>query len=331
MITISKSKGLSDAKLDALAEEYYHKLTATNQRAYYLQNKLFAFTRYKTLQKRNALDYINANLKSIIIGRPCQLELHKTEIENHLDGLTDEVKKSFKVEIKNVFDYEGFRGSQKAIWLAKSLNLKTCQYCGSQFLLLSKNSNGKIKLRFELDHFYPKSPYPYLSLSFFNLIPSCSSCNKNKTSADTLLSTHIHPHVGSSYDDISVFTLNKYDFASYLMVGKAAINITPIVRDGSTRTQKVKLDNHEAMFSLESIYSNHVDYAEELILKSVAYPQEYRKKLIEFLNKTDKSLLPNIDDLDRFILGNYTKTDEYNNRPLAKMTYDLAKELKIVS
>lgn len=30
-------------------------------------------------------------------------------------------------------------------------------------------------------------------------------------------------------------------------------------------------------------------------------------------------------------LGNYTKTDEYNNRPLAKMTYDLAKELKIVS
>ncbi|TCL67476.1 hypothetical protein EV196_10232 [Mariniflexile fucanivorans] len=29
----------------------------------------------------------------------------------------------------------------------------------------------------ELDHYYPKSLYPYFGVSFYNLIPSCQSCN----------------------------------------------------------------------------------------------------------------------------------------------------------
>lgn len=33
---------------------------------------------------------------------------------------------------------------------------------------------------FQFDHFYDKSDYPYLSMSLYNLIPSCSSCNHQK-------------------------------------------------------------------------------------------------------------------------------------------------------
>src|SRR5690606_32118753 len=33
------------------------------------------------------------------------------------------------------------------------------------------------KNHFTLDHLLPQSEYPYLSLSLFNLVPSCYSCN----------------------------------------------------------------------------------------------------------------------------------------------------------
>lgn len=34
--------------------------------------------------------------------------------------------------------------------------------------------------KFQFNHFYDKGTYPYLALSFYNLIPSCSTCNSSK-------------------------------------------------------------------------------------------------------------------------------------------------------
>jgi hypothetical protein len=37
--------------------------------------------------------------------------------------------------------------------------------------------NKSKELMPEIDHFYPKDKYPFLAVSFFNLIPSCLTCN----------------------------------------------------------------------------------------------------------------------------------------------------------
>lgn len=49
-----------------------------------------------------------------------------------------------------------------------------------------------------LDHYYDKGKYPYLALSFYNLIPSCNICNsKFKTTIDFKEIPHLHPYEDS--------------------------------------------------------------------------------------------------------------------------------------
>jgi len=59
----------------------------------------------------------------------------------------------------------------------EKLALDTCPYCNRNYTFVVK----KGKLRPEIDHFYPKTIYPYLAVNFFNLIPSCQTCNKTKS------------------------------------------------------------------------------------------------------------------------------------------------------
>lgn len=63
------------------------------------------------------------------------------------------------------------------IWLADSLQVTVCPYCNRHYTF-TVDSTWKIRPQF--DHFYPKSAYPYLALSFYNLIPCCPVCNHIK-------------------------------------------------------------------------------------------------------------------------------------------------------
>lgn len=61
----------------------------------------------------------------------------------------------------------------------RNLNLRVCPYCGDTYIYESaRTQDGKIMIvKPQLDHFLPKSKYPFFAMSFSNLIPSCPSCN----------------------------------------------------------------------------------------------------------------------------------------------------------
>jgi 5-methylcytosine-specific restriction endonuclease McrA len=63
---------------------------------------------------------------------------------------------------------------------ALEMDIKSCVYCNAHLAATTKNNNGTYKGTYELDHFYPKSKYPYLCTSFFNLQPCCAHCNESK-------------------------------------------------------------------------------------------------------------------------------------------------------
>jgi len=86
--------------------------------------------------------------------------------------LRDEV---FEKEYNNWSNRKGYG----AYTFVQTLDLKTCPYCNRNYTFLVNDETGK--LRPEIDHFYPKSIYPFLAMSFFNLIPSCSICNHTKS------------------------------------------------------------------------------------------------------------------------------------------------------
>ena len=59
----------------------------------------------------------------------------------------------------------------------ETLNLRICPYCGRQFIYAVEENGTTVKP--QIDHFLPKRKYPFLALSFFNLIPVCNTCNMN--------------------------------------------------------------------------------------------------------------------------------------------------------
>lgn len=103
-------------------------------------------------------------------------------LEEIIDGfkpLEGDAKKIYK----EIFDYEKFSGSNQSIskrpayWLQKQLDVNVCPFCNRIYTTTLFNRS----VRPAFDHFYPKSIYPYLAVSLFNLIPICDICNKAKS------------------------------------------------------------------------------------------------------------------------------------------------------
>lgn len=69
----------------------------------------------------------------------------------------------------------------------KNRKLKICPYCGIS-IIESIEAKDNYVIKPHIDHFLPKSIYPFLALSFYNLIPSCPECNMvpNKGDKDPL-------------------------------------------------------------------------------------------------------------------------------------------------
>lgn len=67
--------------------------------------------------------------------------------------------------------------------LFDKMNVRVCPYCEHEFIEVVTVMGGKqTKRTMEFDHFYPKGDeeYPALAMCFFNLVPSCKSCNQLK-------------------------------------------------------------------------------------------------------------------------------------------------------
>lgn len=76
--------------------------------------------------------------------------------------------------------YEGEKdGSQDLLFdktkHVRGLNLRVCPYCGRAYIYAVEENGSVVKP--QIDHFLPKSKYPYLALSYFNLILVCQTCN----------------------------------------------------------------------------------------------------------------------------------------------------------
>ncbi|MBS6239520.1 hypothetical protein AAH082_04430 [Phocaeicola vulgatus] len=83
----------------------------------------------------------------------------------------------------------------------KKLDLKICPYCGINFIPVLRKGNYNIKP--EIDHFFPKSDFPILAFSFYNLIPCCHDCNHKFLKGD-------NPPI--NMDNNELYLMNPYKF-----------------------------------------------------------------------------------------------------------------------
>jgi hypothetical protein len=107
-------------------------------------------------------------------------------------------------DLKSSFPYDNWRKTKRAKWLYYELNISICPYCNQSEIF--KTKIGK-KLYLDYDHYYKQSAFPYLALSFHNLIPSCHACNSTaKGTANFCTSTYLHPY-RDNYHHVAKFGL----------------------------------------------------------------------------------------------------------------------------
>ena len=279
----------------------------------------------------DVLTYLHKYFRSIILGNPQRLntiieifQIKGWDILIH-DPINNKTTK-FGEELIEIFGYQNrFRGNVgRGIWLAKNINIKACPYCNAQYTIVTTKHNKEEILKLQFDHFFPKSIFPYLSVSLYNLIPSCANCNITKSSKPLNLSEHYHPYFFdlSSYakfylkfdPDPALLTINNVD--------KQNLEIEFVPRNIDPRNI---VKTHNDLYHISGVYNRHQDIAEELLVIAVIHTNNLVKNQMQI-----KGLFPNEDYYYRYLLRNYHLSKDTMKRPLSKLTQDIARQLKLL-
>lgn len=198
---------------------------------------------------------------------------------------------------------------------ARKLQLKTCVYCNANYTISDHAGNGY----YDLDHWKAKSLYPYLCTSFYNIQPSCPSCNRRKSDNDNLHFMNLWNDSGSMNNEIFRFKLNKLSAVNYWIdmdVKKLSISI----KSAQRRAEDIVSDT-ESRLHLQDRYNEHRDVVEEILWKKQIYNDSFLKQIIE----SEIFGINNVD-VKRFILGTYPGPEDIHKRPLSKLILDIAQQ-----
>lgn len=225
--------------------------------------------------------------------------------------------------------YESLREKEFLILLNK-LGIKTCVYCHAQLVpvihkKICEHTQKVLEWKglLELDHRYPKSRYPFLCTSFFNLYPVCASCNKAKSNNPSNFELY---DIGPEFN-VFRFSLKDDALIQYWADGdqeKLEVQFKHIQPDDGLNDQ-FAID-YEEMFSVQKIYNTQKDIIEELIHKQQVYTSEYNSDLLTSF----QDLFPDKGMFTRLVIGNYTNEDEIFKRPMSKFIQDISKDIGLL-
>lgn len=251
----------------------------------------------------NNKDTIKKLLKADVENLKKTITEFETKFPNLKDTSNNLNRIFYNIFISNIYEnnkrFDGLK-------FVQSISLNTCPYCNRAYIYSIKK-NGII--RPEIDHFYPKAFYPYLGLSFYNLIPSCSICN----------GTTAKGNKDSNKDNLkNPYEVKEDDF-------KFKLDITSPSKFDITLDKKI--DSNNDYFKLEEFYKYHDDIAHELYIK---FKQENTKEHFNSLKKSLSGIGFDEDEIHRFLTCGYLKDEDLHKRPLSKLIKDISEELNLI-
>jgi hypothetical protein len=168
--------------------------------------------------------------------------------------------------------------------------------------------NRKI-IRPQFDHWYPKSIYPLLALSFYNLIPSCANCNSIAKGEMQLNTTdHVHPYIDSNQTSefkFNYFYNKRLDEFRIFLEAKDPGNMRV------TKTLKA--------LNIDEMYNTHMDELKDMIKIRQAYSEKYIAQMRNFFPRS--GLSP--EEVYRLLFGTELIEPDFHKRPLSKFKKDI--------
>lgn len=259
---------------------------------------------------------LQRKIYELYICKPENLKNEFNQFENYLNSKGYSRKRKNNL-ISRYFDYDSligytFKKQKHSYWLMEKLDIKVCPYCNRSytFTINTKSKN----IRPEFDHFYPKdsNKYPYLALSFYNLIPSCPICNHTKKTTEV----DIHPYV-ESFGDNCKFRIDEIDNC---LLDDNYQNWNVFLEKST-----VKYDKNISTFALKEFYNQHKDFISEIVFKARAYNDDAFNSIIDTFS--EQGLTPK--EMKLLIFGTYLDEKELGLRPLSKLSKDIIEQIEM--
>ncbi|WP_299110447.1 hypothetical protein [uncultured Winogradskyella sp.] len=265
----------------------------------------------------------DALIKEIIEAKPRRLLELNGELLTAFTIQHGKTTDDFRRNAKNLFLNSGYKvwfltdensGEKWNYRLARLLDKHTCTYCNREYTFVLRNPSGIGKgMVPQIDHWFAKTDYPLLAISFYNLIPSCGTCNTIKSSTNLNLIDHLHPYVDSNIS-------STYEF-SYLPITNIDNRI--ILKNSSLFNSK-GLDTVNAL-NLPLIYKGHSGKElQDLIDLRYKYSDNYLNILLE---DTFGDLHISKEERYRLIFGIELDEENHHKRIFSKFKGDIISEL----
>jgi hypothetical protein len=235
----------------------------------------------------------------ILTATPSQLEDIKKKVDDYQGISCSEI-------VKEIFSYDKLQTKIASFYKEYSPN--TCIFCNRNYTTnFEKNSDDSTVYKsFTLDHFLQKGKYPILSLSLFNLLPTCYTCNSTvKNQRD--VNQYMNPH-SSNYEFHKLATFNITDIKSY---------------EFQLESNDEACNKYIADFYINKIYKSHQSISDELIMKSKVYSKERIAVMAKKLKISE-------EELTKGIYGETKTPNNFADESLSKFKYDILKYLDII-
>lgn len=274
--------------------------------------------------KPDEIEKLNDNLFEKILGSNWEKQLIEYSNSNQKQINNPKLFNLYK-DLNKLFDYDWLcdlepvplinKDNNYSLYeLASSLDIRTCTYCNRSYTNTLTTKDDKKLMRPQFDHWFPKWRYPLLTCSFFNLIPSCYTCNSSSKGKTLLnLKDHIHPYVDKE-------SLNDFQF-DYILNNISGYHIYVKQKNSNLKALKTLKE-----INIDRMYNAHHDELNDLIKIKNAYGVNYIKRMIKLFPKAELKEL----EIYRLIFGVEHNYKDFHNRPMSKFKYDILKELGII-
>ena len=135
-------------------------------------------------------------------------------------------------------------------------DLHICPYCSRNYIGVIESNLKSITP--DLDHFYPKSRYPFLGVTISNFVPSCLFCNQRAKNDKDF-------YKNSAYPPNKIFNDIEFDFDVYL--NKIYIK---------NYADLIKIDGYQTLldtFLIQETYATHTEILKNIVNKTQKYNQ----------------------------------------------------------
>ena len=176
----------------------------------------------------------------------------------------------FQSVIKHVFVDALYDKEVDKTWIVQKKQLKYCPYCGDASVFVTQHvgvGDNNVVAKPFLDHYLPKSKYPYFAVNFYNLFPCCWRCNSNDFKGDKM-PIEIDAEGNGHYLIIYPYVFNESLF-KFVYVPPTSQNLDDDIK--LLCADAYLNEGYNKILGLEALYKNYKNEAKDMFDNASSY------------------------------------------------------------